>query len=78
MRLITLYVPEPYLKALDQLIKKGHYPNRAEAIRTFIRDGLIDEGTFDLGDSKALSVVLARQNVAVEARRKRLERRRSR
>lgn len=43
MKLITLYVPEPYLKTLDQLIAAGIYPNRAEAIRTAIRDLLVDE-----------------------------------
>lgn len=38
MKLITLYVPEPYLKALDRLINERYYPNRAEAIRIAIRD----------------------------------------
>lgn len=38
MKLITLYIPEPYLKALDLLIKEKYYPNRAEAIRVAIRD----------------------------------------
>lgn len=38
MKLITLYVPEPYLEALDRLVKAGLYPNRAEAIRMAIRD----------------------------------------
>ena len=39
MRLITLYLPEPYIKALDQLVnEKRIYPNRAEAIRIAVRD----------------------------------------
>lgn len=41
MKLITLYLPEPYIKALDQLVTERFYPNRAEAIRVAIRD-LID------------------------------------
>jgi len=41
MKLITLYLPEPYLEALDQLVNERFYPNRAEAIRVAIRD-LID------------------------------------
>lgn len=41
MKLITLYLPEPYIKALDQLVNERFYPNRAEAIRVAIRD-LID------------------------------------
>jgi len=38
MKLITLYLPEPYIKALDQLVNEKFYPNRAEAIRVAIRD----------------------------------------
>ncbi len=38
MKLITLYLPETYLKALDQLVNERFYPNRAEAIRVAIRD----------------------------------------
>jgi Arc/MetJ-type ribon-helix-helix transcriptional regulator len=38
VKLITLYVPEPYLEALDRLMKAGLYPNRAEAIRIAILD----------------------------------------
>lgn len=38
MKLITLYIPEPYIEALDQLVHERYYPNRAEAIRVAIRD----------------------------------------
>ncbi len=40
MKLITLHLPELYIKALDSLVQKKMYPNRAEAIRMFIRDGI--------------------------------------
>lgn len=43
MRLITLYLPEPYIENLDGLVEKQHYPNRAEAIRMAIRDMLTSE-----------------------------------
>jgi Arc/MetJ-type ribon-helix-helix transcriptional regulator len=43
MRLITLYLPETYLKALDQLVTEKFYPNRAEAIRVAIRDMISEE-----------------------------------
>jgi Arc/MetJ-type ribon-helix-helix transcriptional regulator len=46
MKLITLYVPEPYLKLLDQLVEEKFYPNRAEAIRVAIRDLLNDHRSF--------------------------------
>ncbi len=38
LKLITLYLPEPYLEALDELVSKRYYPHRAEAIRVAIRD----------------------------------------
>ena len=38
MKLITLYLPEPYIKALDGLVNDQYYPNRAEAIRVAVRD----------------------------------------
>jgi len=43
LKLITLYVPETYLKALDQLVDERFYPNRAEAIRVAIHDLINDE-----------------------------------
>lgn len=38
LKLITLYLPETYIRALDQLVDERFYPNRAEAIRVAIRD----------------------------------------
>ncbi|MCD6446257.1 ribbon-helix-helix protein, CopG family [Candidatus Bathyarchaeota archaeon] len=38
MKLITLYLPEPYIEALDKLVNERFYPNRAEAIRVAVRD----------------------------------------
>lgn len=43
MRLITLYMPEPYIQSLDQLVNEKYYPNRAEAIRVAVRDLLSSE-----------------------------------
>jgi len=43
MKMITLYLPEPYIKALNQLVDEKFYPNRAEAIRVAIRDLISDE-----------------------------------
>ncbi|MGD0027343.1 MAG: ribbon-helix-helix domain-containing protein [Candidatus Bathyarchaeia archaeon] len=42
MKLITLYLPETYIRLLDQLVTEKFYPNRAEVIRVAIRD-LINE-----------------------------------
>jgi len=38
VKLITLYLPEPYIEALDKLVNERFYPNRAEAIRVAVRD----------------------------------------
>ena len=38
MKMITLHLPEPYILALDNLVDEKYYPNRAEAIRTAVRD----------------------------------------
>mgnify|MGYP001089913417 CR=1 FL=1 len=43
MKLITLYLPELYLRALDWLVNEKYYPNRAEAIRVAVRDLLSAE-----------------------------------
>jgi len=35
---ITVNIPEPYLRAIDDLVRRKIFPNRAEAIRVAIRD----------------------------------------
>jgi antitoxin ParD1/3/4 len=42
-KLITINLPETYLRDLDSLVKVDMYPNRAEAIRIAVRDMLVDE-----------------------------------
>jgi len=43
LKLITINLPEIYLRDLDELVKDDMYPNRAEAIRIAVRDMLVDE-----------------------------------
>jgi Arc/MetJ-type ribon-helix-helix transcriptional regulator len=38
MKLITLYLPETAIIAVELLVDERFYPNRAEAIRVAIRD----------------------------------------
>ena len=52
MKLITLYLPQTYIDALDQLVKNKYYPNRAEAIRMAIRDILSNEYWSILNEEK--------------------------
>jgi antitoxin ParD1/3/4 len=46
IKLITLYLPESYIKLLDELVSERFYPNRAEAIRISIRGLLCEHGKF--------------------------------
>lgn len=43
MKVVTVHLPEPYIEALDELVKRKRYPNRAEAIRMAVRDFLMEE-----------------------------------
>lgn len=43
MKLITIHLPESYLRDIDILVSERYYPNRAEAIRAAIRDMLATE-----------------------------------
>ncbi len=38
IKLISVNLPESYLKVLEILVSEGKFPNRSEAIRVSIRD----------------------------------------
>ncbi|ALU11921.1 CopG family transcriptional regulator [Ignicoccus islandicus DSM 13165] len=38
MRLVTVKMPEAYVEAIDELVKKGRFTSRSEAIRVAIRE----------------------------------------
>ena len=44
MRLITVFMPDIYVSALDKLVREHKYASRAEAIRTAIKQFLTVEG----------------------------------
>jgi Arc/MetJ-type ribon-helix-helix transcriptional regulator len=44
MKVVTVHLPVAYVEAIDELVKKGYYPNRAEAIRMAVRDLIRREG----------------------------------
>ncbi|MFW9918013.1 MAG: ribbon-helix-helix domain-containing protein [Candidatus Thorarchaeota archaeon] len=43
MRLIAVHLPDKLLDDIQELVEKGLYPNRSEAIRIAIRDLLKQE-----------------------------------
>ena len=38
LKQISVYLPEELIESLDELVKRGFYPNRSEAIRIAIKD----------------------------------------
>ena len=52
MKVVTVHLPEAYLEAIDELVKKGYYPNRAEAIRMAVRDLIRREGNWLADDRR--------------------------
>ncbi|MFX1339226.1 MAG: ribbon-helix-helix domain-containing protein [Promethearchaeota archaeon] len=38
MKLISVNLPEAYIKVMELLVAEGKFPNRSEAIRVAIRD----------------------------------------
>jgi len=43
MKVVTVHLPEAYIDALDELVRRKMYPNRAEAIRMAVRDFIKNE-----------------------------------
>lgn len=68
MKMITLYLPEPYIEALDKLVNEKYYPNRAEAIRTAILDMIREE----LWSRKRLKAVRRKNGRRKSGRRRRI------
>jgi len=44
---ITVHLPEKWIEKLDELSGKEVYPNRSEALRYLIREGMKKEGIWD-------------------------------
>jgi Arc/MetJ-type ribon-helix-helix transcriptional regulator len=40
MQRVTLRMTDAQVEAVEGLVEDGHYPNRSEAIRVLVRDGL--------------------------------------
>lgn len=44
MMVVTVHLPEPWVEALDELVRRGFYVCRSEAIRFAVRDLIRREG----------------------------------
>lgn len=45
MKVVTVHLPEVYLDIIDELVRRKLYPNRAEVIRTAVRDFIMEEAS---------------------------------
>ncbi len=43
MKIVTVKMPEDYINALDELVRRGLFTSRSEAIRIAVRDLLMRE-----------------------------------
>lgn len=54
MKTTSVLIPQSYIALLDELVDKGKYPSRSEAIRFAIRDLLKRNGMFGAPVSEVL------------------------
>ena len=67
MIMISVHIPRWMLEKLDELVRRGKFPNRSEAIRVAIRDLLIREGVYgppeEKPNLKSVPIVPGRDNL---------------
>jgi Arc/MetJ-type ribon-helix-helix transcriptional regulator len=61
MRIITVKIPEAYLRELDELVRLGVYPSRSEAIRVALRE-LLKRGLYDQAEGGDVQKVVRVQS----------------
>lgn len=58
MRIISVQVPQSFVNAMDQLVKRGIYPNRSEIIRTALRELLKREMNLELPEDEVPEYII--------------------
>ncbi|NJF26000.1 ribbon-helix-helix domain-containing protein [Thermococcus sp. Bubb.Bath] len=58
MRIVSVQLPQSFVNAMDQLVRRGVYPNRSEVIRTAIREFLKKEMHFEVQDDEVPEYVI--------------------
>ncbi|MCJ7648749.1 MAG: type II toxin-antitoxin system ParD family antitoxin [Candidatus Lokiarchaeota archaeon] len=66
MKLISVNLPESYLKVLEILVSEGKFPNRSEAIRVGIRDLIKTEYLIEESVRRNLSIGLIETEIESE------------
>ncbi|GGP22473.1 CopG family transcriptional regulator [Thermocladium modestius] len=60
MVLISVHLPKQMLEELDDLVKRGVFPSRSEAIRIAIRDLMMREDARSKQGEEALQLLVGR------------------
>jgi len=70
IKLISVNLPESYLKVLEILVAEGKFPNRSEAIRVSIRDLIKTEYLLDESIERNVSPTLIESKISNEVEEK--------
>ena len=70
MKLISVYLPESYLRVLEMLVVQGNFPNRSEAIRVAIRDLIKTEFLIEESVNKDIAPSIIESEVENEIQEK--------
>ncbi len=66
IKLISVNLPESYLKVLEMLVVENKFPNRSEAIRVGIRDLIRTEYLMDQSIKRNVSPSLIQSEIETE------------
>ncbi len=66
IKLISVNLPESYLKVLEILVSEGKFPNRSEAIRVGIRDLIKTEYLIEESIKRNLSPSMLETEIETE------------
>jgi len=66
IKLISVNLPESYLKVLEILVSEGKFPNRSEAIRVGIRDLIRTEYLIEESVKRNLNLSLIETEIKSE------------
>ena len=70
IKLISVNLPESYLKVLEIFVADGRFPNRSEAIRVAIRDLIKTEYLIEESVKRNVSPALIESEIANEVEEK--------
>ena len=70
IKLISVNLPEAYIKVLEILVSEGKFPNRSEAIRVGIRDLIKTEYLIEESVNKNLNPIAIESQIESEIQEK--------